>query len=45
MLIASHARAELDAHPALVDSRKWIAPAARAMQDEVERMLAMYQAV
>ena len=37
-------RSELDANPALVDSRKWIAPAARAMQDEVERMLAMYQA-
>ncbi len=37
-------RSELDANPVLVDSRKWIAPAARAMQNEVERLLAMYQA-
>lgn len=37
-------RSELDANPSLVDSRKWIAPAARAMQAEVERMLVMYQA-
>ncbi|MFT4297367.1 MAG: class II fructose-bisphosphate aldolase [Micropruina sp.] len=36
-------RAELDANPKLVDTRKWMAPAAQAMQAEVERLLVMYQ--
>jgi fructose-bisphosphate aldolase class II len=36
-------RVVLDEFPTMVDTRKWMAPAAGAMQAEVERLLAMYQ--
>jgi fructose-bisphosphate aldolase class II/tagatose 1,6-diphosphate aldolase GatY/KbaY len=35
-------REALAADPALVDSRKWLAPARRAVQTEVERLLELY---
>ena len=35
-------RAVLDEHPGMVDTRKWTAPAAKAMQAEVTRLLRMY---
>ena len=43
-VFTDQARAVLDAHPALVDTRKWTAPTAKAMTDEVARLLTHYQA-
>lgn len=38
------ARAVLEDAPSVVDTRKWTAPASRALSDEVARLLRLYQA-
>lgn len=43
-VFTDQARAILDAQPHLVDTRKWTAPAAKAMTDEVARLLIHYAA-